>query len=257
MLAPYLHFSISNLLQFLSINPIRTRKETNMKRILTAAALTLLFSNLAFGYVTIKGSKHDFSSASAPNSNLQSNNQNQICVFCHTPHNAVKNVPLWNRSNPDPNSYHLYTSSASAVVSRGAKLQSDSISLFCLSCHDGAAGNIAASVINKAAPITGTFNWTTRAGSVNTTPANLTGDGAGNLANDHPIGFTYPASVSNNLYARATVTASFGKNVFYTAGGVTDQMECSSCHAVHDSANPPFLRTTNASSALCLTCHMK
>lgn len=234
-----------------------------MKRILTATALTLLFSSVAFG-TTIKGSKHDFSSSSAFTGALRSTNQDQICIFCHTPHNAVKNVPLWNRSNPDPTTYKLYTSSATLNEAKGtkSKLYADSISLFCLSCHDGTASNIANLVVNKSAAITGNWNWTTRGGtgSVNTTPANLTADNL-SLTNDHPIGFTYPTTDPTlKLQPLANVKTGFGgKTVFFNSNGGANinQMECSSCHAVHDNFAGPFLRTYNTSSALCLTCHNK
>ncbi len=39
--------------------------------------------------------------------------------------------------------------------------------------------------------------------------------------------------------------------------GVQPSVECASCHNVHDPANGTFLRMSNASSALCLTCHNK
>ncbi|HEY3309659.1 MAG TPA: cytochrome c3 family protein [Desulfuromonadaceae bacterium] len=236
-----------------------------MKRILMATALTLMFASLSFG-LTIKGSKHDLSSASGPNANLKSTNQNQICIFCHTPHNATKNVPLWNRSAPNTASaaYKLYTSSATLIEAKkagGAKLYDDSLSIFCLSCHDGTIANIAAKVVNSGVTTdtlqtnlaAGTPAWTLRNGK---TPANLGSD----FTNDHPIGFTFPASGNPNLHTVVEVQTSFGdatKNVFFKSTGGAGQMECSSCHKVHDNANAPFLRTTNSSSALCLSCHVK
>jgi predicted CXXCH cytochrome family protein len=39
--------------------------------------------------------------------------------------------------------------------------------------------------------------------------------------------------------------------------GTSRSLECGSCHAVHDSANSPFLRYTMAGSQLCLGCHNK
>ena len=42
--------------------------------------------------------------------------------------------------------------------------------------------------------------------------------------------------------------------------GQTDSepfVECASCHDPHTSANPTFLRVSNAGSAVCLSCHVK
>jgi len=35
------------------------------------------------------------------------------------------------------------------------------------------------------------------------------------------------------------------------------KVECPTCHAVHDPGIQPFMRTSNAGSQLCLTCHSK
>lgn len=61
-----------------------------------------------------------------------------ICVFCHTPHGAdtSASVPLWNKSLPDPASYTQY-SSLGTVSLDADELDVGSVSLACLSCHDG------------------------------------------------------------------------------------------------------------------------
>ena len=58
--------------------------------------------------------------------------ENQICIFCHTPHNATPVQPLWNRALP-VSSYKVYASN-SLKAQPG---QPTGASKLCLSCHDG------------------------------------------------------------------------------------------------------------------------
>ena len=36
--------------------------------------------------------------------------ESEVCIFCHTPHNAAPQTPLWNRENPR-RYYRIYNSS--------------------------------------------------------------------------------------------------------------------------------------------------
>jgi len=71
--------------------------------------------------------------------------QNQVCVFCHTPHGATIGVnPLWNRKISSA-VYTTYTSaSLDAETIQGTLSQPGGSSKLCLSCHDGtlAIGNV-------------------------------------------------------------------------------------------------------------------
>lgn len=235
----------------------KRKKETQMKRILTAAALVALCTSVSFA-AGITNTKHDLSKDSAT-TGPKASAQTQICIFCHTPHNAVKNVPLWNRNNTAAAGYKLYTSSSTLTQADGGKsvLYSDSISLFCLSCHDGSVAQLGSRVQNQSA--LGTVvagSWT--GGDANTGTAMLGSD----LTNDHPIGFTYPSGgEAGRLETAANAKTKMGasSNIFFKAnnGAKVDQMECSSCHMVHDNTNTYFLRSSNAGSALCLACHIK
>jgi len=124
-----------------------------------------------------------------------------ICVFCHTPHGADTSaaVPLWNKTletNPG-GAYTTYDSLGTTSLD-GAIATVGSVSIACLSCHDGTQAMD--SVIN--APGSGLTNdaysagtWTINAGSIvgNTgfldplNVANLSQD----LTDDHPIGIQY------------------------------------------------------------------
>ncbi|MGO8754785.1 MAG: cytochrome c3 family protein [Gallionellaceae bacterium] len=65
---------------------------------------------------------------------------NQICVFCHTPHgfNAVQSGPLWNKAVNASTTYAVYNTGTNVSSTYpGDKPSIGSVSLACLSCHDG------------------------------------------------------------------------------------------------------------------------
>lgn len=221
------------------------RKKTQMKggeKMLKAIIKLSIVAIVSFAFVGsasagIKNSKHDFSSGGT---NTYKGSSTQICIYCHTPHNAVEDVPLWNRTDGS-GSYELYTASptlTSAVVA--SAIDSTNISWKCLSCHDGTL-----------APAS--YAGSGASGAVITGVANLGDD----LSNDHPIGFEYDtAAAEDNTGLETMATASGNGAKFY--GASADIMECASCHDVHGADGyAKFTRTTMVGSALCLACHIK
>jgi predicted CXXCH cytochrome family protein len=120
----------------------------------------------------------------------------EICVFCHTPHGADTSaaVPLWNRTLPAPSTFTTYDSLGTSSLD-GKTAPVGSVSIACLSCHDGVTSMSA--VINApGSGTTGDAAWTAGTWS----GANQTGGvlAAGiitnlgkDLKNDHPIGIQY------------------------------------------------------------------
>ncbi|MEN8118799.1 MAG: cytochrome c3 family protein [Bacteroidota bacterium] len=208
-----------------------------MKKIHLILSLFFLFAFANFSFGQIIGSGHDFSGNAWAN--------NRICIVCHTPHNgtAMANAPLWNRELSATATYTMYSSltfdgAASAVDPIAT---SSSNSRLCLSCHDGTVA-----LENFGGVTTGTTFIT---GS-----ANIGTD----LSNDHPISFTYDDALSTTdpgLWQPSTTAALGGTIQSEMLFG--DQLECASCHNVHDNTNGFFLRMDNTGSALCLTCHNK
>ncbi len=221
----------------------------------------------------IDGSDHDLATGVADN--------NEICVYCHTPHGANLTVeaPLWNK----PANTTTYTTYDSTTVD-GDVLAVGSVSLACLTCHDGTQAMD--TVIN--APGSGGFvPLGAPIGTLGTmTPgiANLGTD----LTNDHPIGIQYggfdpgtgqidPDFVNStnglqvatiNLQQRWWVDTEAAPNnireksdmILYTRdNGGSDQpfVECASCHDPHNNATGTFLRVSNDNSDVCLACHVK
>ncbi|NOX92334.1 MAG: hypothetical protein GXP18_07770 [Gammaproteobacteria bacterium] len=65
------------------------------------------------------------------------NNYAEVCVYCHTPHGANRqiNAPLWNRT-VNPGNYTIYDRPTVIGLEGRLSLPGPS-SLTCLSCHDG------------------------------------------------------------------------------------------------------------------------
>jgi predicted CXXCH cytochrome family protein len=241
------------------------------KIILTAAAVVMVASSamaatIAANWETgaagkshsITNTKHNIPQKFT-GSRAGGNKYDQICIFCHTPHNANVAVPLWNR-NLQNNLTNYYNSPTLTSVAKAAGVVGTStISAFCMACHDGATamGDI------KYGADTG-INATTynnHAGDDNAR-ANLGTD----MSNDHPVGFSYVAAqavvesdgAASRLNPVTQAAKTLGNFLFSKAGASNPtEMECASCHKVHDSYYPPFLRTTNEYSKLCLACHNK
>ncbi|GAM08940.1 doubled CXXCH motif protein [Geobacter sp. OR-1] len=229
-----------------------------MKKQLALLAAAALVASATGAIAGIVGTPHDLSGTYG-NTELGGD---QICVFCHTPHNPVSAVPLWNRHNPSAADFSLYKTSATlTAATKASAFNSGSVSLFCMSCHDGqtALGDIknpgvdsanVAIVMDTSTVIRSTYG------------DNLTRD----LTNSHPVGFNYASAASQDatLATKATVesklkTANVGGVIFFNDNNNTtgDMMECASCHKVHDNEYTKFLRISNSGSNLCLACHVK
>ena len=137
----------------------------------------------------IVGSQHDLTTGGAGQGST--GNTDQVCVFCHTPHGSDTSapVPLWNKVLGAPGSYTQYSTLATpSFDSQEAPV--GSVSLACLSCHDGTQAMDV--VING--PGSGNYN---PAGSeidpigigvMTGTPVPVLGT---DLTNDHPISMQY------------------------------------------------------------------
>ena len=239
-------------------------KTMRSKTTIGLAMLMVMAVAGAASALTIKNSKHDLSSGSTA---TVKGNTNQICVYCHTPHNAAQNIPLWNRNNPAAGGFTLYSSVTMQNKPVKNGFTTDSISLFCMSCHDGATTLGGAAVHNNPVDQLGGITVAAVAGRVTAggvlDPASIY-NLKPNLADDHPVNFVVTSGADPNI---GTVTGSTMKTaevtnafpLFKSArnGGSNTTLECGSCHAVHDNTDPPFLRTTMAGSKLCLGCHIK
>lgn len=212
-----------------------------MKKLLVMAALATLVATSAIAASgVITGSGHDLAGLS--------NNTDELCVYCHTPHGGSADAPLWNRGVADMTLYTAYTS---ATLQAAPNLTVGDAQL-CMTCHDG---DMSDALTNP--PAGGNPNFLGVPGSeLLGVGVNIGGDAEG-LSNDHPVGFVYDNAL---VLADGELVVETDADVAALLFG--GEVWCSSCHDVHKpgdvtTSDAPFLRVSNAGSALCLTCHAK
>ena len=223
----------------------------------------------------IVGSKHDLSVSTGVGALYgMTDTLDRICIFCHAPHHTMQladsagidYLPLWNHGittqyyntyqsdfggGPDETiggtqfvNRHLFNGEAT-LGEPGA------VSRLCLSCHDGTVA------VNE-------YGFDPqRANSQDAGSAFIADQfkigGLGNLVNHHPIGFSYidVASVDDEIAPPDTILG--GGNTTIRSLLYGDNMECVTCHDVHNTQNTgeTFLWVTDYNSGFCLTCHIK
>lgn len=192
----------------------------------------------------IDGSSHDFAAA------VTWNGTGEICATCHTPHNAggAATGPLWNHTDTGA-TFTVYTSPTGTLD--GVAGQPGGASKLCLSCHDGTVA--LDSFGGNTGIVTPVF-----IGAVNAT-ADLGID----LSNDHPISIAYVGDPGMHPPGNSAPIGEAGiKPGTITENLVpTGNVECSSCHDVHNTytvnSSTKLLKISMVNSALCLTCHNK
>lgn len=180
----------------------------------------------------VSNSKHDLST-SGPGP-IRAAQESQVCIFCHTPHNASPAAPLWNRSNPRTH-YRIYRSSTTdARVD-----QPGAASKLCLSCHDGSIA--LGMVISRDTPIPTSHTF------IPTGATNLTND----LSDDHPVGLRY-----DRVLARRDGQLRDPQVIDHRIQlGPRGELECTACHDPHNNELGDFLRLPARDGTLCTTCH--
>ena len=211
-----------------------------------------------------------------------SDNETQVCVFCHTPHGGSLDGPLWNRENPTT-SYTHYNSASLSTYLQGLAINRavSKESLLCLSCHDGSIA--INSLVNYSNTVPNPTHYGGGSISIPITPDGDPGpkigasienpEAHGDLSDDHPISFAYGSVVAQKATEFKSVDIAEEKGVRFF--GSDDRVECSSCHDPHVKYDPdyklfgtdlvsgadisykPFLITSNEGSAMCLACHTK
>lgn len=177
-------------------------------------------------------SKHDLSMwGPGP---VRAINESEVCIFCHAPHNASPQAPLWNRHNPR-SFYRIYSSSTiDARID-----QPGPASKMCLSCHDGTIA--LGMVLGQSSPIPMTHPV------LPSGPSNLTTD----LSDDHPIGFRYDRQLANRdpqLRSPDLIDRRIKL-------GRRGEVECVACHDPHNNELGNFLVLPTRGGVLCNSCH--
>jgi len=203
-----------------------------------------------------------------------SDNETQVCIFCHTPHGGTLDGPLWNRESPSETSYTHYNSATLSSYLQGLAVgrEVSKESLLCLSCHDGTIAMN--SLVNYSHVGMPEYSGSAEPelimpGEMFGVPGPRVGP---DLSNDHPISFIYASATESRvgtMYNNIEDAEGAGVRFFPPNGADSlKRVECSSCHDPHVSYDPgygtiadeayrPFLVTSNVGSALCLACHIK
>ena len=217
---------------------------------LSALLLTVLLAGAAGSAGAqsddIKNTKHNFSGSRDPAFNqLGVADYGEICVYCHTPHGGQTDAPLWNRQfGVGP--YQTYNS-PTIEMTIGTPT---GVTLACLGCHDGTIGIDVVTNPPNSSSATPTGR---KIGDIYPSGPDAFKNLGTDLRNDHPVAVIYDNTKDPMFNARTDVTAAGLR--FYGAG--VNEVTCATCHNPHNKTNPPFLRKSNAASALCLTCHIK
>jgi len=206
----------------------------------------------------------------------------EICVFCHTPHGARTDIsaPLWNKPSTGA-SYDTYDS----TTMDGEVLAVGSVSVACLTCHDGTQAMDA--VLNEPGSGLGDDGDLNALGVMPPFSSATIGtelrddhpsgvqdggfdDGAGKIDPDFKgAGEGLQTGVGHLGLPRWWVDTAAGASgvrektdmILYTRdNGGTEQpfVEGASCHDPHEGGGSPnFMRISNENSDVCLSCHVK
>ncbi|MBN4063240.1 hypothetical protein JYT79_00510 [Cardiobacterium sp. AH-315-I02] len=256
--------------------------------------ITLMFCLLSLPVLAapisdIAATKHNLSVTGT--GTVTATSDDQICVFCHTPHgaSAFPGAPLWNRQLSNQ-TYTTYTSSSlDAEDIMGQLDQPGGSSKLCLSCHDGTLAIGTVNVLGGQQNVDIRLSGTEADGTMPPGSGLQTGftrDLGTDLTNDHPISLTYDTNLANidrELFD-PVVAAHIGVRapgirplvpLEATGIGGTPQIQCATCHDPHSrdtdlTVNSKFLRLNRFQQAapvggafdavndiVCLSCHDK
>ena len=218
--------------------------------------------------LTGAGNKHNLSSSGTgayKATNTSDPRSSQVCVFCHTPHNARPQTVLWNRNDTTQTFGHyssqtlkLHTDSTTRTAS-DYKNEPSGSSRLCLSCHDGVT---ALGAVIVGGPIEINSSTTTKmAGSHVFDRTKITNS-------HHPVSFIYNSIVRDRLNTlEGAGTYRLPSDIPAVAEVRLDKerrMQCTTCHDPHqtqfaDALTPfwvmPGANATDAHDKVCTACH--
>jgi predicted CXXCH cytochrome family protein len=200
---------------------------------------------LAGGQDSVRDTVHNLS-ATGPGT-VRALSESRVCVFCHTPHNAATQAPLWNREDPGGRFEMYWSETMDAYTSAAAAPQPNGASKLCLSCHDGTIA-LGSTVATGNIPMTG---------GITTLPSSSEAYLGRDLSGDHPVSFR----VTDNLIAannskgdvplRSLTEMQAHPEVRLDS---ESRLQCTTCHDPHRDPYGDFLVVADTGE-LCLACH--
>jgi len=207
----------------------------------------------------------------------------EICVFCHTPHGADSSaaVPIWNRTLGTEGMYQTYSSLGTTTMDADSA-GIGSVSLACLSCHDGTQAmntviNSPGSGSTGDVNMDGNGNYISTASGVDCT--STTGGCGGfnefnfmsqvsaemiylstDLRNDHPISIQFAGAIVGGTAARGAKDPDFFSAAMATVGGGQQVWYVDTGGAGKQKSDLPLYNRTSGALAgeplvECATCH--
>ena len=205
----------------------------------------------------VNDNPHNLSSQSSTpggETDYKASTETQICIFCHTPHGATANAPLWGR----PDSTETFNIRAGLQISNSTIVNTtlygnttdpneypNGASKLCLSCHDGVT---ALGILSDGYEIE----------MVSSDLAT-----AIDLTMSHPVSFVYNGTVQSFLGASYIYPGAGSIYLETDSGGVT-RVQCTSCHQPHQDTKGtgsgiyPFWKGDGLASdydPVCQACH--
>lgn len=250
------------------------------------AATTILCSG---AYADIRDTKHNLSggpkaAAGEKTKEMRDKEVREICVFCHAPNanedgdgQAVGGVmPKWQKNVEIAFSFEMFDDiGRMGVDQEGGGVKVGSVSVACLSCHDGVQAYGVTPGAGSDHPFGVPYRGLTRGGEAASKyrdrilAAQDAPVQAGRFLDDNS---EFRPARSGMINKRTIWWASlsparqrtkndlplYPRRVAESAGNyeLVPFVECTSCHDPH-STREVFLRTSNDGSALCFTCHVK
>ena len=209
---------------------------------------------------------------------LNNDGTDQICIFCHTPHSATPDSPLWSRPDPASSTFPIYGNPL--VIGGGfgadpsgqktrsqyntAALYPNGASRLCLSCHDGVT---AIGLLSDGTTIN--MLGGTNLGDFPSAATAIIGEASifnVDLSSSHPVSFVYDGSVLSDLTnplaydTGSYILPSTTDNIDTPLDGQS-RMQCTTCHDPHDDTRAatglPFWRQTTGTpyEDVCDACH--
>lgn len=207
---------------------------------------------------------HNLSANSSNDFQYKAEFEQEVCIFCHTPHGGNLDGPLWNRVTADTVvdlksvgyfTHYNSTTLSPYLVGLDANRPLNDESLLCMGCHDGTiAANRVVNVSNATTPkdanepealIKDSFGGEMIVAEMFFEPAARIGTSrealaswdysGGHLEDDHPVSIDYDAAqISKGAAALRDIAVVRSRGIrFFPENGAGTRLECSTCHDPH------------------------